>query len=302
MHNPQEKYYERAIVSSGKRRSTNSGRNSVISDNLALDYEIFTEGNGFHSNNSNSIYGRSLSEMEHVQDILKQNSVGKQNSAIKQSNVKQYNIKQKHNNMKQNSIMRSAMLKQASPRSYSNSGKYKGKINKNIYNKTYFFFNFTEKHLHPEIQEQECTEALSVKKSAEIAALFADVKLSQTTDIRHLISRPRSDKGSVSSRGTYCTIVPPEKFSRCPSRNERFVSNRMITNTLYSGVNISRNNMYSARNGLYTIQSQSDESRRSSVSESKKSQIKNKEGSGCDAVFKGLNVSESLESTLGYLP
>lgn len=32
-----------------------------------------------------------------------------------------------------------------------------------------------------------CTDALSVKKSAEIAALFADIKLSQTTDITHLV-------------------------------------------------------------------------------------------------------------------
>lgn len=31
-----------------------------------------------------------------------------------------------------------------------------------------------------------CTDALSVKKSAEIAAMFADMNLSQTTDITHL--------------------------------------------------------------------------------------------------------------------
>lgn len=31
-----------------------------------------------------------------------------------------------------------------------------------------------------------CSDALSVKKSAEIAAMFADMNLSQTTDITHL--------------------------------------------------------------------------------------------------------------------
>lgn len=47
--------------------------------------------------------------------------------------------------------------------------------------------NTNSKHVRP-------TEALSVKKSVEMAAVFADVKLSQTTDITNL--KPGKDKKS----------------------------------------------------------------------------------------------------------
>lgn len=54
-------------------------------------------------------------------------------------------------------------------------------------------------------------EALSVKKSVEMAAVFADVKLSQTTDITNLKSSSNKDKrksnsslmGSTKSKGEY---------------------------------------------------------------------------------------------------
>ncbi|XP_008194830.2 uncharacterized protein LOC662086 isoform X2 [Tribolium castaneum] len=120
-----------------------------------------------------------------------------------------------------------------------------------------------------------CTEALSVKKSAEIAALFADIKLSQTTDIAHLTPRTCDMDTIISSRNAY---------NKLKSQHE---AKKIIQNGLYV-----RNNpkMYSARNGLYTIQSQSDESRRSSLSEEK---------NYFDLTKKN---SSNLENSLGYLP
>ncbi|XP_044260884.1 uncharacterized protein LOC123009273 isoform X2 [Tribolium madens] len=120
-----------------------------------------------------------------------------------------------------------------------------------------------------------CTEALSVKKSAEIAALFADIKLSQTTDIAHLTPRTCDMDTIISSRNAY---------NKLKSQHD---AKKIIQNGLYV-----RNNpkMYSARNGLYTIQSQSDESRRSSLSEDK---------NYFDLTKKN---SSNLENSLGYLP
>lgn len=50
----------------------------------------------------------------------------------------------------------------------------------------------SSKHVKP-------TEALSVKKSVEMAAVFADVKLSQSTDIKNMI-KPEKDKKSHKPR------------------------------------------------------------------------------------------------------
>ncbi|KAJ8965337.1 hypothetical protein NQ317_003634 [Molorchus minor] len=86
-----------------------------------------------------------------------------------------------------------------------------------------------------------CSEALAVKKSAEIAAIFADVNLSQTTDITHLYS---------------------EKFQH------GFIG--LVLRLAKTALGTVKGNMYNAKNGLYTIQSQSDESRRSSLSEGRK--------------------------------
>lgn len=126
-----------------------------------------------------------------------------------------------------------------------------------------------------------CTEVLSVKKSAEIAALFADIKLSQTTDVAHLTPRTCDMETIISSRNAY---------NKLKSQHETKSGQKMIQNGLYIRNN-PKSNMYSARNGLYTIQSQSDESRRSSLSEEK---------NYFDLTKK--NTGSNLENSLGYLP
>lgn len=122
------------------------------------------------------------------------------------------------------------------------------------------------KTLQATVPAESSTEALSVKKSAEIAALFADVKLSQTTDITHLAPyRPTK-------------IVTPYKGSK------------MVQNALYASRS-SKNSLYSAKNGLYTIQSQSD----SSCSEKHHLSLDPTGG-------KPKRGVSGLENTLGYLP
>lgn len=54
-----------------------------------------------------------------------------------------------------------------------------------------------------------------------------------------------------------------------------------------------KNHLYSTTNGLYTIQSQSDDSRRSSLCALKKDD---------EDYYMEKNVSSSLENSLGYLP
>lgn len=152
------------------------------------------------------------------------------------------------------------------------------------------------------IPARECNEALSVKKSAEIAALFSDIKLSQTTDISQLLPKhlTRNVYSQITSHKTYSKIdknsVKSDKLFNVP------YSNRMVTNAKSASRN---NNMYSARNGLYTIQSQSDESRRSSVSDNKKriDTRKDKEYFTMENNFQQKkNSSNNLENSLGYLP
>lgn len=123
-------------------------------------------------------------------------------------------------------------------------------------------------------------DALSVKKSAEIAALFANIKLNQTTDVRRL--------SICSTRSGYSKVVPVRSYARSAKPSD----DRMVHNSLYGG-KTKKNGMYSATNGLYTIQSQSDDSRRSSISDKQK-----------DDYFMDSqkNVSSSLENSLGYLP
>lgn len=175
-----------------------------------------------------------------------------------------------------------------------------------------------------------CSEALSVKKSAEIAALFADVKLSQTTDITHLAPRNFDTTAMVSSRNSYNKLhsqqtKPPKSTKSGSSRaeskhNEHIGHPPKNASSLYRNVNLSkngansvrsrtrngsasvrsnRNKMYSAKNGLYTIQSQSDESRRSSVNEGRKF-IDNRDYYNSDLQID--NMSNKLEDSLGYLP
>lgn len=157
------------------------------------------------------------------------------------------------------------------------------------------------------IPARECNEALSVKKSAEIAALFSDIKLSQTTDISQLLPKgiTRNVYSQITSHKMYSKVdkgsLKSDKLFNVP------YTNRMVSNSPHNnGKTIGKNNMYSARNGLYTIQSQSDESRRSSVSDNKKriESRKDKEFFALEASFKHTkkNSSSSLENSLGYLP
>ncbi|KAK5638154.1 hypothetical protein RI129_012449 [Pyrocoelia pectoralis] len=123
------------------------------------------------------------------------------------------------------------------------------------------------------------TEALAVKKAAEIAALFADIKLTQTTDIGHLVpSQYENDVEKIKLK----SFIHGKKID----------AGRMSkNNSLYSS-----SKMYSARNGLYTIQSQSDESRRSSIGEIGKMEFRRK-------IDGELNpISSNIENSLGYLP
>lgn len=72
---------------------------------------------------------------------------------------------------------------------------------------------------------------------------------------------------------------------------------KVVQNSLYAGKH-QKNGMYSTDNGLYTIQSQSDDSRRSSVSEIEAQ----KDADEYLNVDGQKNVSSSLENSLGYLP
>lgn len=135
------------------------------------------------------------------------------------------------------------------------------------------------------ITSSGCNEALSVKKTAEIAALFADIKLSQTTDITHIIPPSYYDASFATNRNV------PAKTGK---QGERVNYQRMANNSFYGSKK--KHHLYSATNGLYTIQSQSDESRRSSLS------ALNKKKEDEDYFTMEKNVSSSLENSLGYLP
>jgi hypothetical protein len=74
-------------------------------------------------------------------------------------------------------------------------------------------------------------EALSVKKSAEIAALFSDVKLNQTAD-----TVPKSVTNVVSTSRTgevfYNTLEPPDYFLTSKTRNNRNCMGSGLENSL----------------------------------------------------------------------
>lgn len=164
------------------------------------------------------------------------------------------------------------------------------------------FVIITGKTMQSTVPTNSSTEALSVKKSAEIAALFTDIKLSQTTDITHLLPRDYSDVGGRNTN--YCkqlhSVKPmPKTDKKAIVAPYKHVSNlKLSQNALYTARNQSngKNGLYSARNGLYTIQSQSD----SSCSENKndKTYFNMKQDNG----MLKKTVNNSLENTLGYLP
>ncbi|XP_045466877.1 uncharacterized protein LOC123675552 isoform X2 [Harmonia axyridis] len=153
-----------------------------------------------------------------------------------------------------------------------------------------------------------CHEALSVKKTAEIAALFADLKLNQTTDLKHLDRFERSMNPVVASNNIYNSF---KSHGSVPCRNLTYADiqtkahhGRMIQNTLYSsGRNFYKSTnpqLFSSKNGLYTIQSQSDDSRRSSIGNRKEDPRNYLHGNHHYHMLDGdIN---SLENSLGYLP
>ncbi|KAH1011818.1 hypothetical protein HUJ04_001105 [Dendroctonus ponderosae] len=148
-----------------------------------------------------------------------------------------------------------------------------------------------------------CTDALSVKKSAEMAALFADIKLSQTTDITHLV--PAGFE--VDRRNLYnmekSLQAKYSKPNKLPSRQDGGkviqYSKPVLPPPAYgrpSSLAKSKAKMYAAKNGLYTIQSQSDESRHSGSRRSSVSGDLNNPPGG------KRRVGSNLEDSLGYLP
>lgn len=152
-----------------------------------------------------------------------------------------------------------------------------------------------------------CHEALSVKKTAEIAALFADLKLNQTTDLRHLERLERS-MNPVASHNMYNSF---KSHGSVPCRNLTYADiktnvhpERMMQNALYSsGRNFYRSTnpqLFNSKNGLYTIQSQSDDSRRSSVGRRNEDRRRDFDSGHHYHLVEGdIN---SLENSLGYLP
>lgn len=157
----------------------------------------------------------------------------------------------------------------------------------------------------------QCTEALSVKKSAEIAALFADIKLSQTTDITHLSPRNYDLESLINNRNNaYNKMTSHPKYSkpnkvglnRGDLKAYNQLSQKMVQNSLYQSTRCNnKNNMYSTKNGLYTIQSQS-ESGRSSISERRKKEKPKYFELEPPYMAKGKTDSNNLENSLGYLP
>ncbi|XP_044763630.1 uncharacterized protein LOC123320383 isoform X2 [Coccinella septempunctata] len=147
-----------------------------------------------------------------------------------------------------------------------------------------------------------CHEALSVKKTAEIAALFADLKLNQSTDLRHLDRLERSLNPVLVSHNMYNSF---KSHGSVPCRNLTYAhQDKMIQNSLYSsGRNFYKSpnhqQLFNSKNGLYTIQSQSDDSRRSSVGNRKETRDFYDGGHHYHAVEGDIN---GLENSLGYLP
>lgn len=141
-----------------------------------------------------------------------------------------------------------------------------------------------------------CTEALSVKKSAEIAALFADIRLSQTTDITHLIPQDFREIQNCKPN----KLLPSKNLAKLEknSVNQDQKYSVPMKNAVNLAKSVGKNSMYSAKNGLYTIQSQSDDSRRSSVCEPTRKNGKFK----FESQFDEKRVSTNIEDSLGYLP
>lgn len=82
------------------------------------------------------------------------------------------------------------------------------------------------------------------------------------------------------------------------SPNEIVPYQKIVQNSLYASKGMQKSGLYSATNGLYTIQSQSDESRRSSISA-----VDRQKDNHDYFNVENKNVSQSsMENSLGYLP
>lgn len=115
---------------------------------------------------------------------------------------------------------------------------------------------------------------------------------------------PKSTRSSKGESKHSEHIGQPPKNVSALYRNVNLSKNgtnsvRSRTRNGSASVRSNRNKMYSAKNGLYTIQSQSDESRRSSVNEGRKF-IENRDYYTADPQIE--NVSNKIEDSLGYLP
>jgi len=153
-------------------------------------------------------------------------------------------------------------------------------------------------------------EALSVKKSVEAAAVFADVKLSQTTDIKSLCPNP-----SINSNG----VLKNSSKSNCPSYvgSQKYIS--------YKKRESLSTDLQNERKALLHNSVSSKSSQKSCSADdllSKLSAIENavnKVNSVCSAKIKNADLinfngvkdcyqsmravsTASLEDTLGYLP
>ncbi|KRF83222.1 uncharacterized protein Dvir_GJ23180, isoform C [Drosophila virilis] len=146
-------------------------------------------------------------------------------------------------------------------------------------------------------------EALSVKKSVEAAAVFADMKLSQTTDIKSLCPPLNSQKSSIVRAGNgSCHSKASTRRSLYRSR-ESFSTDRLghgngngsvipLSMPLHMTSSVASHKSCSADDLLINIKAlESAASIRSNVSRSRM------------ASYQSMRVvSASLEDSLGYLP
>jgi hypothetical protein len=149
------------------------------------------------------------------------------------------------------------------------NGNNKEKPAKNDLTLDYEFFNVgpTSRHVKP-------NEALSVKKSVEMAALFADVKLSQTTDITNL--------------------DPSNLMKNMQKKNQTGDGSSNDEEVVY------RNKRNSNCNRDYIIRSNNKE-----IILKKDIEISAKMLSKSEGLYQAITprpVSASLEDSLGYLP
>lgn len=127
-------------------------------------------------------------------------------------------------------------------------------------------------------------EALSVKKSVEMAALFADVKLGQRTDIKHLVGGGGGAGGGGRIMADFDQLAKVERNNRRnsvasgksqysrPSESHRSKSSKIIPNVL----------MAAEQNPIFRKNTQK-----------------------INEMYQTINskvVGATLEDTLGYLP